>query len=813
MSRWMLTSVLCAWSGVAALAGAEDAALKLWYNSPPPTNQFYHALPLGNGRVGVMVYGEVPEERLLLSESSFWSGQPEPGLNKNPDIRKYLPEIRRLFFEGKPAEANAYIYDGSIRGNAPYNVGTARPFAYLKLGFAHGGNAVSDYYRELDLESAVTVTRYKVGDVRYTRETLVSHPDQVVAMRLTADKPGSISFTMNGEDILVHSKQKAFEFRAAGKDTFCIAGNASSGVSLNTMKPCGADGLAMARVVAEGGVTRAEGNSLSVSNASSVSLYIAVNTNYRGRDRNKVCREQVEAACRKGYDAIRRDHVADVQPLFRRVSFQMPGGPGLALPTNERLAKAKKRGPGSKGMTPDLAALLFQYARYLMIAGSREDSPLPLHLQGQWPDLNCFRGGWKVDFKLDINQEQNYWLAQVGNLAECHVPQFNLVDMMVEHGGVMARESYGMRGWVVHILTTPWGYAGTRWLWPTGGLWTGLDLWDGYAFSQDKEFLAKRAYPVLKSAAEFFLDYLVEHPKYKWLVPGPSCSPENSYVDPTGKRKQGLQYDMGPTGDIVLIRQLFKYVIEGSEILGIDKDFRAQVKAALDRLPPFRVGKHGQIMEWLEERDEIEVRHRHTQHLHALYPYDQLDVETTPELIPAVRKTLERRGANGYMVEWTAANWMCFHARLRDGDAALNAMDQYHKTPYGFTPNLMSLSIGPWCIDGNMAFAAGMAEMLVQSHLKREFRSQESGARSQKSQGVYIIHLLPALPKAWPEGKITGLRARGGFEVDVEWKDGKLVSARITPKGGRKCEVRYGDKTLPLTVEGPVTLTAELISR
>ena len=797
-------------------AVASDSDCKIWYKSPPPTNDFFYALPLGNGRIGVMVYGGVSEERLLLSESSFWAGRSEPGFNSDPNLKKNIDEMRRLFFEGKPAEANDIFYNRKAHGwtspkNAKFNVGTARPFAFLKLLFPYGQGAASDYYRELDLDSSITVTRYRVDGVQYVREAFVSNPDKVAVMRLTCDKPGAISFSIAGEDILVHKEQKPFEFRADGDSGFRMAGNASSGVLLNTLVPCGSDGLALVRAVTEGGETSAAGSTLSVKCANSVTLYIAINTNYRGCNQEDACRKQIEAAVAKGYAAIRRDHVADVQPLFRRVSFKMSPGPDAGLPTDERLALAKRGARNVPSISPELATLIFQYARYLLIAGSREDSPLPLHLQGQWPDLNCFRGGWKVDFKLNINQQQNYWLAQVGNLAECHEPQFKLVDMMVEHGGVMARESYGMRGWVVHVLTTPWGYSsGEMWLWPCGGLWTSLDMWDQYAFTRDREFLSRRAYPVLKGSAEFFLDYLVEHPKYKWLVSGPSYSPENKYVDPTGRFPKGLDHDMGPTGDTVLIRQLFKYVIEGSETLGVDAEFRAQVKVALGRLPPFRVGKHGQIMEWLEEREEVEVTHRHTQHLHSLYPYDQIDVETTPELIPAVRRTLERRGANGYLVEWTAANWMCLHARLQDGDTAFAAMDLYHKAPYGFTPNLMSRSVGPWCIDGNMAFAAGMAEMLVQSHLKREFRSQESGVRNQKSQGMYIIHLLPALPKAWPDGKVTGLRARGGFEVDIDWKDGKLVSARITPKGGRKYAVRYGDKTVELDAEKPVMLSGEL---
>ena len=782
-----------------AAASASDC--KIWYKTPPPTNDFFYALPLGNGRIGVMVYGGVSEERLLLSESSFWAGRPEPGQNSDPNLRGKIEEMRNLIFEGKPSEANDIFYNKKAHGwtnpKAPkHNVGTARPFAFLKLIFPSGQGVVSDYYRELDLDSSVTVTRYKVDGAQYVREAFVSRPDNVAVLRLTCDKPGAISFSIAGEDILVHKEQKPFEFRADGDSGFRMAGNASSGVLLNTLMACGADGLVLVRAVTEGGETSPAGSTLSVKCANTVTLYIAINTNYRGCNQDEACRGQIKAAVAKGYPAILRDHLADVQPLFRRVSFSMPPGPDASLPTDERRALAKKLGPGGNVMSPGFAALLFQYSRYLLIAGSREDSPLPLHLQGQWPDLNCFRGGWKVDFKLNINQQQNYWLAQVGNLSECHEPQFKLVDMMVKNGEVMARESYGMRGWVAHVLTTPWDYAsGDLWIWPCGGMWTALDLWDQYAFSNDKDFLARRAYPVLKGAAEFFLDYLVEHPRYKWLVSGPSCSPENKYVDPTGRFPRGLDYDMGPTGDTVLIRQLFRYVIEGSTRLGCDADFRARVQTACDRLPPFRVGKHGQLMEWLEEREEIEVRHRHTQHLHALYPYNQIGLDITPELIPAVRKTIERRGANGYLVEWTAANWMCFHARLRDGDGALLALDQYHKAPYGFTPNLMSRSVGPWCIDGNMAFGAGMVEMLVQSYLK------DKG-------GNYIIHLLPALPKAWPEGRITGLRARGGFEGDVEWNEGKLVTARIIPKGGEKCVVRYGDRTMALTVKEPVTVTA-----
>lgn len=525
-----------------------------------------------------------------------------------------------------------------------------------------------------------------------------------------------------------------------------------------------------------------------------VTLLVAANTTFCNPAPESLCREQMEAAARRTYSKLRDAHTADHRRLFRRVELDLGGAEAAQRPTDQRLAAVR-----AGGDDPQLAALFFQYGRYLLIAGSREDSPLPTNLQGIWNDNLACNMGWTCDFHLDINTQQNYWPAEVCNLSECHEPLFRLVESLRAPGRRTAQKVYGARGWVCHVFTNPWGFTAPGWghgwgIHPTGGIWIASDLWEHYQFTGDKEFLAQRAYSLLKEAAEFFLDYMVEHPKYGWLVTGPAVSPENFFVTPDG---QTCSECMGPTCDRVLVYDLFTSCIEGSRILDRDPDFRARLEAARAKLPPLKIGKHGQLQEWLEDFEEAQPNHRHTTHLLALYPGAQITPRATPDLARAARVTLQRRLSqkNWEDVEWSRANLINFYARLGDGEQAhthlLGLLREDTDT------DLLTFSRGGiagapqniFCIDGNYAGAAGIAEMLLQSH-EAEVQSLTSKVQS--------LTLLPALPKAWASGSVRGLRARGGFEVDLAWQDGKLTRARVLSLLGHPCKLRLGDKTLEL---------------
>lgn len=502
----------------------------------------------------------------------------------------------------------------------------------------------------------------------------------------------------------------------------------------------------------------------------------------------------MEAAARRAYSKLREAHIADHRRLFRRVQLELGGAEAAQRPTDQRLAAVR-----AGGDDPQLAALFFQYGRYLLIAGSREDSPLPTNLQGIWNDNLACNIGWTCDFHLDINTQQNYWPTEACNLPECHEPLFRLVESLRAPGRRTAQKVYGARGWVCHVVTNPWGFTAPGWghgwgIHPTGGIWIASDLWTHYQFTGDKEFLAQRAYPVLKEAAEFFLDYMVEHPKYGWLVTGPSVSPENFFRTADG---QTSSESMGPTCDRVLVYDLFTSCIEGSRILGRDAEFRARLEAARAKLPPLRIGKHGQLQEWLEDFDEAQPNHRHTTHLLALYPGAQITLRATPDLAKAARVTLQRRLSQKDWedVEWSRANLINFYARLGDGEQAhthlLGLLKEDTET------DLLTFSRGGiagapqniFCIDGNYAGAAGISEMLLQSH--------ETEASSGKAD-VRVMDLLPALPKSWASGSVKGLRARGGFELELAWQNGKLTRTRVLSLLGNPCKVRLGDKTVEL---------------
>ncbi|MCD7901050.1 MAG: glycoside hydrolase family 95 protein [Bacteroides sp.] len=734
--------------------GNTTDSLRLWYNKP--AGEWMESLPVGNGRLGVMVYGGIEEETLALNESTLWSGQYDPH-QQRPFGREKLDELRQLFFEGKVAEGNNLA--GGTMAGSPHSAGTHLPMGDLKIKFVYPEGSVSKYQRELDLQTAVSKVMYKVGNITYTRECIATNPDDVVVWHMTADKSGSISLEINLQLLrnatiqaegnqLVYTGNAEFDKHGYGGVLF--------------------DGRVAVKL--EGGSMEAQGKTLYIRNATAVTLATDIRTNYKsttfaGYDYKKVCRETVEAALRTDFETLRARHMQDYAPLFERVSLSFDDGSRNKIPTDERWAQVKAGKPD-----PGIDALFFQYARYLLIASSRPNSPLPVALQGFFNDNLACHMGWTNDYHLDINTQQNYWIANVGNLAECHLPLFNYIKDLSHHGAKTAQDLYGCKGWTAHTTSNPWGYTAVSgsilWgLFPTASSWLASHLWTQYEYTQDKTYLKEVAYPLLKSNAEFLLDYMVINPNNGYLVTGPSISPENSF------RYEGNEYcaSMIPTCDRVLAYEIFSYCLKASRILGIDKSFADSLQIAIDKLPPFFISaRNGGLQEWFEDYEEAHPNHRHTTHLLSLYPFSQITPEKSPELAAACRKTIENRlvTPDWEDTEWSRANMICLYARLRDTNEAYASVQTLLQTLT--RENLLSISPAgiagaPYDIfifDGNAAGAAGIAEMLVQSH-----------------DGV--IELLPCLPSQWKNGHYSGISIRGGGEVAARWKNGVITNASL----------------------------------
>lgn len=744
-----------------------------------PASKWLDALPVGNGRLGAMVFGRVNKEMIELNEETVWTKQPPSRLN--PDAKEHNDKTRQLLLEGKPLEAHFVGEYGTF--GMPHYQSTYQKLATLKiLILGHHEEHATDYRRSLDLDTGIATVTYRLGDVLHTREVFASVPDDAIFVRLSSTSNEPLDIAMN-----LYRKQDGVG-TCDDHATLKLTGQAGSR---------GSKFAAYGRVLPGNGSVEAVGDHLHIAGADATTLIVTAATNFRHEDYEGAALATLNAAADRAYQDIRSDHVDDHAPIMRRVRLDVGSNPEVAdLPVDQRLAKVAEGGED-----PELASLFFQYGRYLLLGSSRPGT-LPASLQGIWNEH--YIPGWDSKYTININTEMNYWPAEVAALSECHDPLFDLLDRVVESGKETARVHYGASGFVCHHNTDLWAdtapldnvNCGT---WPTGGAWLATHLWDRYTYTLDEDFLRDRAYPVFKEAAKFLIDIMVEDDQGRLLI-GPTISPENGYlVD--GVR---TALCMSPAMDVQITRSIFNQCLDSAEILGIEDPWLDRVVEAREKLPPHQIGSDGRLLEWLEELEESERGHRHLSHLYGAYPDNQLWEADDPALIDAVEKSLAARvdamftSRGGKWGGWSAAWAMILWARLGRGDNA----DELLRIMFEISTSHSLLDTSPpggtnpltvFQIDGNLGATAAVAEMLVQSH----------GS---------VISVLPALPSAWPSGSVSGLRLRGGFVIDIEWRDGKLIEATITATNTVDASIKAGGDMTVTDESGRVIGSGALVS-
>ena len=767
--------------------------MRLWYTAPADAQavdspnawvddaEWLKALPLGNGSLGAMVYGDVSHERIQLNEESMWSGSMQDC--DNPEAAQHLDEIRRLLFEGKYREATeltnrTQVCKGAGSGfgagaNVPF--GCFQTLGDLWIDFTEAADGYTDYCRDLSLNKAVATVSYVHHGKSFRREAFVSHPDQVMVVRFSCDAPSSLSFDCR------MSRPERFATHAEA-DHLVMSGALSDGK--------GGDGLrymARLKAVCQGGEVAYTDQGLQVRGADEVLLLLTASTDYvlrypdyKGRDYEALTLKHLQLAAAKSYEELYKAHVADYSELYNRVAFRLDEAADTI--STDRLVAQARQGK----VDPHLHELMFQYGRYLLISSSRPGT-LPANLQGIW--ANKIQTPWNGDFHTDVNVEMNYWLTGVMNLSELQLPLFDLIESLQKPGEQTARIQYNKKGWVVHPITNVWGYTspGEAASW---GMHTGASAWmcqhigEHYRFTGDEEFL-KRMYPVLKGAVEFYLEWLCKDPVTGKLVSGPAVSPENTFVAPDGSHSQ---ISMGPAHDQQTIWQLFDDFLMASRQLKVADEFVMRVAAAYRRLAGNTIGSDGRLMEWAQEFEEVEPGHRHVSHLFAIHPGAQINFIDTPELAEAAGRSMDYRMSHGGgQTGWSAAWLVNLYARLQRGGEAEKSLNKVLQT--NLNPNLFTMH-PPFQMDANFGITAGMGEMLLQSHVAQE--------------GVRFIQVLPALPPSWHSGQVRGLKARGGYTVDMKWADDLLQEVTVSPFDVQSVKVFWGTKQLEGTVQDGV---------
>ena len=722
--------------------------LKIWFNQP--TTKWNQGLPIGNGNLGAMIYGTPKKEIICLNEETIWTGGKDYNRDKK-DAGKHIAAIQKLLFDEKYMEAEAMVQDKILADRLPTGTDSYQMLANLFIETLNL-DSVSNYKRELDINKSVVTTKFKNDDVQYTRTYFSSFPDKAMVYKFTADQQGKINISSS----VKRNKQTKISVSKNRIEFSEHVGN-GHGVKFH----------AIVNFETKGGTSEVKDGKLIISNADEVQIKVVASSNYRGLDPEKENIKAINKIVKTSYQELLDRHIADYESLFHRLSFKLSESKGDEFPTDVRLKKVKK------GATDNyLTQLQYQFGRYLLISSSRPGT-LPANLQGIW--AKGFTPPWNSDYHTNINVQMNYWMAEMTNLAECHEPFLEYIDGLREMGRITAKKTYNARGFVVHHTSDIWhstaAFGKARYgMWPMGAAWCCEHLFTHYEYTEDTEYLKNKAYPIMREAALFFVDFMVKDPKTGLLVTGPSISPENNFITKDGEK---ATLNMGPAMDREIVFELFNNCIKAAEILNIDTDFSDILKSKIKQMAPLEIGKDGRLLEWVGELKEAAPGHRHISHLYALHPSNQISKFKTPELFEAAKKTIAGRLAKGGgHTGWSRAWIINFYARLLEGEKAHNNILALQRK--STLPNLLDVH-PPFQIDGNFGVVSGITEMLMQSHNDE-------------------VHLLPALPSAWASGSIKGIVAKKGFEIDMNWELGKLKTLVVTSKLGNVLKLRYNDE-------------------